>query len=115
MDAESSRSDAEHRSTRSARPATSDRGAADLKASPLPPAPFDSCGLAGYWFAGLQLAGRLAGSLAFWLACWLACLLTLTGRTCRTGRGLDQNSCLFVCLFTGNCFLNISAEMCYFL
>jgi len=55
-----------------ARPATSDRGAADLKASPLPLAPFDSCGLAGYWSAGLQLAGRLAGWLAFWLACLLA-------------------------------------------
>ena len=46
-----------------ARPATSERGAADLKASPLPPASFDSCGLAGCWLAGLQLAGRLAGFL----------------------------------------------------
>ena len=34
-----------------------------LKASPLPPAPFDSCGLAGCWLAGLQLAYRLAGFL----------------------------------------------------
>ena len=31
---------------------------------PLPPAPFDSCGLAGCWLAGLQLAGRLHGWLA---------------------------------------------------
>ena len=58
-----------------ARPATSDRGAADLKASPLPPTPFDSCWLAGCWLAGLQLAGWLAGWLAFWLACSLACWL----------------------------------------
>ncbi len=77
---------------------------------PLPPAPFDSCGLAGCWLAGLQLAGRLAGWLVFWLVCWLACLLTLIGRTCRTGRGLDQNSCLFGCLFPGNCFLDFFTE-----
>ena len=35
----SPRSFAEYRSSCLARPATSDRGAADLKASPLPPAP----------------------------------------------------------------------------
>ena len=34
-----------------------------LKASPLPPALFDSCGLGGCLLAGLQLAGRLAGFL----------------------------------------------------
>ena len=49
-----------------ARPATSDRGAADLKASPQPPATFDSCGLAGCWLAGL-----LAGWLSDWLAAGL--------------------------------------------
>ena len=79
-----------------------------LKASPLPPAPFDSCGLANCWSA-CWLAGFLTGLLR---AC---CLLTLIGRTCGTGRVLDQNSCLFGCLFSGTCFINFSAEMSYFL
>ena len=45
-----------------------------LKASPLPPAPFDSCWLAGCWLAGLQLSGWLAG----WLSGWLSNVLPFT-------------------------------------
>ena len=64
----------------SARPATSDRGAADLKASPLPPAPLLT---AAGWLAGrlaLQYSDRLDGLLGF--CCLILVLLNLSAEVC---------------------------------
>ena len=81
-----------------------------------PPLKAAACWLLACWLATCWSACWLAGWLAGFLIGLLraCCLLTLIGRSCGTGRGLEQNSCFFGCLFPGSCFLNFSAEMCYF-